>query len=169
MITPANWERIRTLFQTALERPPDQRAAFLREQRDGDDIVREVASLLAAHVDAEGFLDAPGRGPPFAADDEAPAEVPRLGPGSRLGPFEILGPLGAGGMGEVYAARDTRLDRTVALKVLPALTAADPEARQRFQREARSISRLNHPHICTLHDVGMAPVDGVERPFLVME
>jgi serine/threonine protein kinase len=75
-------------------------------------------------------------------------------PGSRLGPYEIGEPLGAGGMGEVYRARDTRLDRIVAVKILPAELAADPEARERFEREARTISQINHPHICTLHDVG---------------
>jgi serine/threonine protein kinase len=77
-----------------------------------------------------------------------------LSAGSSVGPYEILSPLGAGGMGEVYRARDTRLGRTVAIKVLPAHVAADPDRRQRFQREARAISGLNHPHICTLHDIG---------------
>jgi serine/threonine protein kinase len=74
--------------------------------------------------------------------------------GMRLGPYEILAPLGAGGMGEVYRARDTRLDRTVAVKVLPAHLTHDPQARERFEREARAVSSLNHPNICTLHDVG---------------
>src|SRR4030042_1339046 len=74
--------------------------------------------------------------------------------GSRLGPYEILAPLGAGGMGEVYRARDTRLERTVAVKVLPAHLAASTESRQRFEREAKTISQLSHPHICALYDVG---------------
>jgi len=74
--------------------------------------------------------------------------------GTRLGPYEIVAPLGAGGMGEVYRARDTRLDRTVAVKVLPEHLADTPDARERFDREARAISSLNHPHICVLHDVG---------------
>ena len=85
--------------------------------------------------------------------------------GSRLGPYQIVSPLGAGGMGEVYKARDTRLDRTVALKILPTHLAQSPELRQRFEREARAISALDHPHICVLHDVGQQ--DGVF--FLVME
>ncbi|MFI5058366.1 MAG: serine/threonine-protein kinase [Candidatus Acidiferrales bacterium] len=84
--------------------------------------------------------------------------------GTQLGPYEIVAPLGAGGMGEVYRARDTRLDRSVAIKVLPQHLADTPEAR-RFEREARAVSALNHPHICTLHDVGSQ--DGTE--FLVME
>jgi len=88
-----------------------------------------------------------------------------LSPGEKLGPYEVLSPAGAGGMGEVYRARDTRLDRTVALKVLPAHVAQDPERRQRFEREARAISSLNHPHICSLYDIGRQ--DGVD--YLVME
>ena len=88
-----------------------------------------------------------------------------LSPGTRLGPYEIQAPLGAGGMGEVYKARDTRLDRTVAIKVLPAHVADDPDLRERFEREAKTISSLNHPHICTLHDIGEH--DG--RPFIAME
>ena len=77
-----------------------------------------------------------------------------LGPGSHLGPYEIVALIGAGGMGEVYKARDTRLDRTVAIKILPAGLSADPERRARFEREARAIASLAHPHICTLHDIG---------------
>ena len=85
--------------------------------------------------------------------------------GSKLGPYEIQSPLGAGGMGEVYRARDTRLDRSVAIKILPSHLSDNPEARQRFDREARAISSLNHPNICTMHDVGHQ--DGID--FLVME
>jgi Tol biopolymer transport system component len=85
--------------------------------------------------------------------------------GARLGPYEIVAPLGAGGMGEVYRARDTRLDRTVAIKILAAGIADDPQRQDRFRREARAISSLTHAHICTLHDIGEQ--DGVE--FLVME
>src|SRR5579863_3300960 len=88
-----------------------------------------------------------------------------LSSGTRLGPYEILAALGAGGMGEVYRARDTRLDRTVAIKILSAHLSSDADARQRFDREARAISSLNHPNICTLHDVGHH--DGTD--YLVME
>ena len=83
-----------------------------------------------------------------------------LEPGTTLGPYEIQAPLGAGGMGEVYKARDTRLDRTVAIKVLPEHVATDPDLKQRFEREAKTISSLNHPHICTLHDIGSQ--DGID-------
>jgi eukaryotic-like serine/threonine-protein kinase len=85
--------------------------------------------------------------------------------GTKLGPYEIQSPLGSGGMGEVYRARDTRLDRTVAVKILPSHLSDKPDAKQRFDREARSISSLNHPNICTLYDVGQQV--GVD--FLVME
>jgi serine/threonine protein kinase len=88
-----------------------------------------------------------------------------LVPGTRLGPYEIVAPLGAGGMGEVYRARDTRLDRTVAVKILPQGLAATAESRERFDHEARAISSLNHPHICHLYDVGHQ--NGTD--FLVME
>src|SRR5215472_13326417 len=88
-----------------------------------------------------------------------------LASGTRLGPYEIVEPLGAGGMGEVYRARDTRLERTVAIKILPQEISADLVRKQRFELEAKTISSLNHPHICTLHDIGSQ--DGVD--YLVME
>src|SRR6516162_8542963 len=88
-----------------------------------------------------------------------------LAPGTHLGPYEITTPLGAGGMGEVYRARDTRLDRSVAIKILPQEVSSDPVRKQRFEREAKTISSLNHPNICTLHDIGSQ--DGIE--YLVME
>ena len=88
-----------------------------------------------------------------------------LAPGTKLGPYEMLAPLGAGGMGEVYRARDARLERSVTIKILPAEFSTDPVRKQRFEREAKTISSLNHPHICTLHDVGNQ--DGIS--YLVME
>jgi len=88
-----------------------------------------------------------------------------LAPGQKLGPYQVVSPLGAGGMGEVYRARDTRLDRIVALKILPEEFSCDPVRKQRFEREAKTISSLNHPHICVLYDVGCQ--DGID--YLVME
>src|SRR5579872_5942266 len=88
-----------------------------------------------------------------------------LTPATQLGPYEIVSSIGAGGMGEVYKARDTRLDRTVAIKVLPEHLSRNPQSRERFEREAKAISSLSHPHICPLYDVGHQ--DGVD--FLVME
>src|SRR5512136_2871067 len=89
----------------------------------------------------------------------------RLSAGTRLGPYEIVAPLGAGGMGEVYRAKDTRLDRDVAVKILPAGFAANPEFKARFEREAKTISQLSHPNVCSLFDVGNH--EGME--YLVME
>src|SRR5829696_8461632 len=86
-----------------------------------------------------------------------------ISPGTRIGAYDVVAPLGAGGMGEVYRARDTRLDRVVAIKVLPDGVTASSQALERFQREARSASALNHPNICTIHDVGTDP------PFIAME
>jgi serine/threonine protein kinase len=88
-----------------------------------------------------------------------------LTPGTKLGPYEILTPIGAGGMGEVYKAKDTRLDRTVAIKVLPSHLSDNTHLKERFEREARAVSSLNHPHICTLYDIGSE--NGVD--FMVME
>jgi serine/threonine protein kinase len=102
---------------------------------------------------------APGAFPRFLEDTMA------LAAGTRLGPYEIVAPLGAGGMGEVYRAKDTRLGRDVAVKVLPSHLSASAEVRARFEREARAVSSLNHPHICTLHDVGR---EG-DTDYLVME
>jgi hypothetical protein len=167
MTRPSNWEALRALFEGALDRPPAERAAFLRDQTNDEAMRAEVAALVAAHEQAEGFLteSEPGR----AHQNEPRTDAPRLDAGSRLGAFEILESLGRGGMGEVYRARDIRLDRFVAIKVLsPAIDIA-PGGRERFEREARAISKLSHPHICTMYDVGMAQVDGQELRFLVLE
>jgi len=116
-----------------------------------------VEDLLAAHQRANGFLEGP-----------APLielmTTPHL-EGRRIGPYDLISRIGAGGMGDVYKARDTRLARTVAVKVISSYDARDPEARERFVREARAVAALNHPHICTLYDIGSE--DGVD--FLVME
>ncbi len=88
-----------------------------------------------------------------------------LSAGTKLGPYEILSAVGAGGMGEVYRAKDTRLDRTVAIKILPSHLSSNSDLKQRFEREARTISSLSHPHICTLHDIGSQD----EIDYLVME
>ena len=110
----------------------------------------------------------PAPGP--VGDDGSLLELPRFQPGTRLGAFEILERLGMGGMGEVYRARDPRLDRFVAIKVLSPELDIAARGRERFEREARAISRLSHPHICCkVHDLGTAQVDGREVPFLVLE
>ena len=160
------WEHVFALFDAALARPEADRAAFLSDEC-GDDagLRQEVESLLAAHGDAEGFLSGrPLRAGEAMVDQSGPAS-PILTRGMRLGVFEVESFVGAGGMGEVYRARDTRLDRHVAIKVLSPDAATDPRGRVRFAYEARAIARLSHPRICALHDMGHH--DGVD--FLVME
>jgi TolB-like protein/Tfp pilus assembly protein PilF len=172
-MTPDAWRRVKTIVQDALERPADQRAAFVAEACGDDSSLRaEVESLLVGHERAgSSFLQplSPG-GLPHAMSALAGA-ARALRRGDRLGPYEVVDALGAGGMGEVYRARDTRLNRTVAIKVLPPQVAHDPQARQRFEREARAIAALNHPHICTLHDFGHQEESAASGPvdYLVME
>ena len=167
MKTPADWERVRGLFNDALALPPGERAAFLRGQLGEDDeTYRDVESLLAAHSAAEGFLS----NSPRRIGHDAVAPAPDwLAPGARLGAFEVIDRVGSGGMGDVYRARDVRLDREVAIKVLSRDLADDPHSRERFLREAKAVSRLTHTHICTLHDVGVTEVEGRDTQFLVME
>jgi eukaryotic-like serine/threonine-protein kinase len=172
----ADWDLLQAIFEGALDRPTAERAAFLEESTQGDPVLRrEIESLLAAHDAAGEFLSAPALGAlpePSAAAVElhaAPAGPTRLTAGTSLGAFTVLEPVGAGGMGEVYRARDTRLDRFVAIKVLSSERDTAPGGRERFEREARAISRLSHPRICTIHDVGTADIDGQALPFLVME
>src|SRR5690242_14950785 len=113
-------------------------------------------------------------GPPNAASISARAaynsrnpSMP-VTPGTQLGPYLVIEPLGSGGMGDVFKARDTRLDRAVAIKTLKADAASDPDRRARFEREARAISAAAHPHICMLYDVGSTPGDEGSTEFLVM-
>ena len=162
-MSQVNWDALQGLFEGALACPTEDRAAFLDQHTNGDAALRrEIESLLAAHERAGGFLSTPAVGP-------ATAGSTRLAAGTSLGAFSVLEPLGAGGMGEVYRARDTRLDRQVAIKVLSSERDTAPGARERFEREARAISRLSHPRICTIHDVGVAALDGADVPYLVME
>lgn len=170
MKTPADWEQVRRLFHDALALRPEDRAAFLRlELGEDDETYREVASLLAAHPAAVGFLS-DGLGKIAAdGDGDSPPPATRFQPGDRLGAFEVIGRLGSGGMGDVYRARDTRLDREVAIKVLSRELADDPRSRERFEREARAVSRLTHPHICTLYDISATQVESGDAQFLIME
>jgi len=137
-------QQVESLFQEALQRNPAEREAWLRETCNGDfRLQREVASLLANPQEAAGTGS-------WAAAAESPPIAGRttLAAGQRLGPYEILAPIGAGGMGEVYRATDTRLRREVAIKVSAARFS------ERFEREARVIASLNHPNICHVYDVG---------------
>ena len=167
-LPPKDWPRVDDVFEGARALPADRRPAYLAERCGGDEALRqEVESLLAwDDARAESFLDSPVL---VRVDD---AIVMKNLEGQRIGPYQLASKIGAGGMGEVYKARDTRLDRTVAIKVLTAHLADDPHARERFQREARAVAALNHPHICTLHDVGSqdpSTGSGQAMDFLVME
>jgi Tol biopolymer transport system component/serine/threonine protein kinase len=156
-LTPERWRQITVVFHAARQRDAAVRDAFLDEACASDTTLRsEVDALLAAHGDAGDF----GEGTTFAWSEEKP-----LAPGATLGPYRIEGMLGAGGMGEVYRASDPRLGRTVAIKVLPRPLAADAERRERLLKEARSAAALNHPNICTVHEVGEA--EG--RDYIVFE
>ena len=171
MLAGDRWTRVRALLEEVVDRPAADRRSYLAEacRDDPDDVRQEVESLLRAEEAAGAFLEPAGA--PSSAEGSARLDrAPALEPGTRLGPFEIVSTLGVGGMGEVYRARDTRLDRDVAIKVLSGDRAADARSRERFEREARAISKLAHPHICVLYDVGHATVVGdVEWPYLVME
>ena len=155
-MTPDRWRVVTDLFNAALARDGVERGAFVAGACKDDPSLREdVEALLAAHQEAGTFGDAP--------DVSEPVES--LGVGTVLGAYRIDGLIGRGGMGEVYRATDTRLGRVVAIKILPRHLRAAPERQRRFEREARAISQLTHPHICTLHDIGHE--DGID--FLVME
>jgi predicted ATPase len=158
------WKQTDNLLQAVLERPAAERDAFLRHACAGDAALeREVRSLLTSQQQAGSFLESPAielaaRALAVEQTEGLPKDLKAsrdwMAPGAKLGPYEIVAALGAGGMGEVYRARDTRLDRGVAIKILPAAFSADHERLQRFDREARLASSLNHPNIVTIHELG---------------
>ena len=158
-----HWTTVKRIHQSALDVDPSERAAFLDQSCGGDEgLRREVESLLTYASEAESFLERP-------AVDIAPTQLGESHEATLVGRtishYQVLSLLGAGGMGEVYLARDPRLDRTVALKILPGELASDPDRMQRFAREARAASSLSHPNVATIYDVGES--DGVR--FIVME
>jgi eukaryotic-like serine/threonine-protein kinase len=152
-MTPERWQQVKGVLENVLEIAQPERAAFLDQACDGDQALRqEVESLLdSGEQGRSSFL----RSPPSL----------RLVKGTRLGDYEIQSLLGAGGMGEVYRARDLRLRRGVAIKVLPAFVASDPERLRRFEQEATAAAALNHPNILAVHQMGT--FDGA--PYLVSE
>jgi eukaryotic-like serine/threonine-protein kinase len=157
------WRRVEEFLEQAMALEPAGRPAFLEQACAGDEgLRREVESLLAYEGRVEQFMPAPALDLLSSGIAGEPARFPE---GQEVGPYRIVALIGRGGMGEVYQARDTRLDRDVALKFLPADYVDTPDALARFRREARAISSLNHPNICTLYDVG----EHEGHPFLVME
>jgi serine/threonine protein kinase len=153
-MTPERWQQVEDVLQAALDRPPQERAAYLDEACAGDDELKdEASSLLNAHDEAGDFIEQPA----IAVDARVLiGGEPEVNIGRNVGPYRIVEELGAGGMGEVFLAEDSRLGRLVALKILHAYFAADDERLRRFQREARAASALNHQNILTIHEVGEA-------------
>ncbi len=146
------WQQVNDLFHSAVERAPAERAAFLEEACRGDEgLCREVKSLLTSHERTENFIESPAFevAPELLTNDRAGALV-----GELIGHYRIESLIGVGGMGEVYLARDERLGRKAALKLLPERLTADETQLSRFKTEARSASALNHPNILTVYEIG---------------
>ena len=162
-ISPKQWDRVKELFEVVLEHTPAQRIIFL-QQIEQDELVRlEILRLLAEHDKVSGFLATSpleGYRPPAKEAEERMADGEIL-----AGRYRILGYIAAGGMGQVYKGKDTRLDRIVALKFLPKELTDNRLALERFCREAKAASSLNHPNICTVHDFG----EDAGRTFIAME
>ena len=158
---PQRWQRVKEIFEGALQKHGAEREAFLDRVCNGETEVREeVESLLRSYEVAGSFMESP------AVAHAADVLEQKLTAGQRIKHYQIVNLIGEGGMGEVYLATDTILGRRVALKVLPAFVSKDPERLRRFTQEARTASRLSHPNVCVVHEIGETD-DG--RPFIAME
>jgi serine/threonine protein kinase/WD40 repeat protein len=162
-MSPERWQQIEKIYHEALQRKPDERSAFLDEVCGSDQALRkQIESLLTHEGEAEDFIEMPALA--IAAQSLTNRETGLL-EGQTFGSYRILSLLGSGGMGEVYKARDFRLNRTVAIKFLLQNFSERPDLKERFRREAQAIANLNHPNICVIHDIGHQ--DGLD--YLVME
>ncbi|HSB10445.1 MAG TPA: protein kinase [Blastocatellia bacterium] len=151
---PERWKQVDELLEAALDCPAAERASFLDQACAGDEeLRRELESLLISDRQAEAFIESP---PARVAADLFTDKQTKPGRGARIAHYQILEQIGSGGMGEVYLAQDTRLGRKVALKLLPPSLTVDPKLRARFFREAQLASALDHPNVCTIHEVGQS-------------
>jgi serine/threonine protein kinase/tetratricopeptide (TPR) repeat protein len=162
---PDRWQEIKRVFEGALDRPPDQRLDYVNEACQGDEgLAHEVHSLLRSFDDAPGFMELPAVAE--VADQITAGQAGKYSKGQLVAQYRIISELGAGGQGTVYQALDTKLGRTIALKLLPPeMASIDDSSRKRFRREAQLASSLDHPNICTVHDL----LDADGASFIVMQ
>jgi serine/threonine protein kinase/cytochrome c-type biogenesis protein CcmH/NrfG len=162
-MTPERWQQINDLYHSSLEREPRERAAFIAQACDGDeDLRQEIESLINSHEQDDGFIEQPVAG---VVARLLIAEHTNSMTGVEIGHYQILNDLGSGGMGEVYLAHDSKLNRQVAIKLLPNRFTLEADRVRRFQQEARAASALNHPNILTIYEI--AEVEN--RPYIVAE
>src|SRR5947207_9164981 len=171
---PEHWQKLDELFHAALELDGEARAAFLAKARDSEaELGRELESMLAHHHEAKSCMESPAyavEAEAIVAHDDSSTLI-----GKTVGRYEIRAKIGAGGMGEVYLARDTRLQRKVALKILPAELASNQDRMRRFEQEATAAAALNHPNIAHIYEIGASPTVGEgssrgdETHFIAME
>jgi serine/threonine protein kinase len=149
-MTPERWQQVKAVLEEALERDPLERYSYLDEACAGDAALRaEVEALIDSHARSGDFIESPA----FAVLADSLTQTD-LVPGANIGPYQIIRRLGAGGMGDIYLAEDTRLGRKVALKTLPAHFTKDADRVRRFQTEAKAASALSHPNIITIYEIG---------------